>query len=604
MKRASLVAILCGQLLVMSGCKIPGLRCAKPAPPQPDYYNWHNGTGYLKNVDSPEWTGANTPSDPAGSAAGNPQATVGQVSYSAMMEVDSKENASPIAPTDPQSFAGLVKAASVLKDPLQNDPNDSAAAPVESSDTLAAPTGSEVVDSGDPVPFFGDSGLACGPEGMAGDLMMLENSAQLPAVVFFDDPFLADLIQQALAGNQELRILAEEIQIANNETYARSGEYRPTVSLGASAGVEKSGRYTRAGAVEEQLEVAPGRGFPDPLPDFLVATNISWELDIWKRLRNAQNAAAMRYLGSQEGRNYVVTRITAEIAENYFELLALDNRLQTLESTIEIWKRSYEVAEANKVAGRGTDLPVRRFQAEVSKTESQKSIIAQEIVEVENRINFLVGRYPQRVERASVNFVDLHLGALSAGIPSQLLQNRGDIRQAEREVAAAGLDVRVARARFYPAVTLTGGLGWNAFSTGYLFQTPESLVYRAAGDIVGPLINKRAIRAAYATANAVQLQRIYDYQQTVLTAHIEVVNYITAVDNYRTSIEAKKQQLESLEASVVAATQLFQSARAEYVEVLLAQRELMEARMSLIETKQQQLSAIVNAYQALGGGRF
>lgn len=300
----------------------------------------------------------------------------------------------------------------------------------------------------------------------------------------------------------------------------------------------------------------------------------------------------------------MVTRLVAEISENYFTLLALDSRLQTLDQTIAIQRLSLEIAEAQKAAGRGTELAVRRFEAEVKKNQSEQSLIAQEIVEVENRINFLVGRYPQPVERPQVQFVDLHLNALSSGIPSQLLQNRADIRQAEREVAAAGLDVKVARARFYPSLTLTSGLGWNAFSTGYLFKTPESLIYSVAGELVGPLINKRAIQAAYLSANAAQLQSIYEYQQTVLTAHIEVVNYMTRVENYRRSIEAKRQQLESLEAAVESATQLFQSARTEYLEVLLAQRELMEARMVLIDVKQEQLSSIVNAYQALGGGGF
>jgi outer membrane protein TolC len=127
-------------------------------------------------------------------------------------------------------------------------------------------------------------------------------------------------------------------------------------------------------------------------------------------------------------------------------------------------------------------------------------------------------------------------------------------------------------------------------------------VYGVAGDLVGPLINKRAIKAAYSTANAKQLQAIYNYQQTILEAHIEVVNFLTKVENYRRSIEIKKQQLLALEASVDAANNLFQNARAEYVEVLLAQRELMEARMLLIDTKQEQLGAVINAYQALGGG--
>ena len=429
-----------------------------------------------------------------------------------------------------------------------------------------------------------------------------DNSACIDLHEFFNDPMLTSLIDQAMFDNQELKILAQDIRIANNEVLARSGAYLPFFSLGGGAGVDKPGRFTRAGAVEDQLEIRPGHGFPEPLPDFLVATNVSWEIDIWKRLRNAQRSAALRYLGTADGRNYVVTRLVAEIAENYYELLALDKRLETLDNTIALQVRSLELAKAKKEAGRGTELAVQRFQAEVRKNQSEKLIIQQNIVETENRINFLAGRYPQTVERQKIEFLDLNLQALSVGVPAQLLQNRSDIRQAERELQAAGLEVQVARARFYPSLVLSAGVGYRAFNPKYLFTTPDSLIYNAAGDIVAPLINRRAIKADYLTANAQQLQAVYNYQRTVLNAFTEVINRISKVGNYGQALAIKRQQLESLEASVDSATKLFQNARAEYVEVLLAQRDLQDAKVVVIETKQQQLSAIVNAYQALGGG--
>ena len=430
------------------------------------------------------------------------------------------------------------------------------------------------------------------------------NSAQLPHSAFYEDPFLIALIQETMAGNQELKILSEEIRIACNEAYARSGEYRPFVTLGAGVGYEKVGENTRAGAVEQNLPVSEGRAFPDPVGDFLVAGNISWEIDIWKRLRNSQRAAAMQYLGTQEGRNFIVTQMVARVAQNYYDLLALDNRLKILQKTIEIQKASLKVAEGKKKAGRGTELAVQRFVAEVQKNRSEQAIIQQEIVEVENRINLLAGRYPQPVERINCDFIELNLNVLSAGVPSELLQNRADIRQAERNIQAAGLNLEVARARFYPNLSLTSGLGWNAFRSGFLFRTPENLIYSLAGELVGPLINKRAIQASYRTANAEQLQAIYEYQQTVLEANIEVVNELTKVENFRRSIKLKKKQVDALQKSVDVATRLFKNARADYVDVLLSQRELMEAREILIETKGEQLDAVVNAYQALGGGQF
>ena len=287
------------------------------------------------------------------------------------------------------------------------------------------------------------------------------------------------------------------------------------------------------------------------------AVNFSWQLDIWRQLRNARDAAQQRYLGTSERRNYFVTRLVAEIAENYYGLMALDKRLETLDKTIELQEQSLEIAKAKKEAGQGTELAVQRFQAEVRKNQSEKLIIKQEIVEVENRINFLVNRFPEPVERMSAGFFDLNIHALSVGVPSQLLQNRPDIRQAERELAAAGLDVKVARARFYPTLTITGGVGFEAFNPRYLFTNPEALIANVAGGLTAPLINKKAIQADYLSANAKQLESVYNYQRVILNAFTEVVNRVSMVENYGKSIEIKKQQLESLEASVDVRHQTF-----------------------------------------------
>lgn len=541
-RHALLIVITVGFVLVMPGCGIPQLRQAQPGPALPETF------------------GAQTMAQPVYN-------TTGQHGFG-----------------EPTQFVSYVQAAR----PIIPDAPNAMYDPATSSDMPAGSAGAGAVGPNiEPI----DPGMVSS-----------DNSSQVGFLDFFNDPALSGLIEQALVGNQELNILAEEIAIACNEVQARRGEYLPFATLGAGAGLEKSGQFTHWGAVEDQLEVLPGKPFPDPLPDFLVATNISWEIDIWRKLRNAKDAAALRFLATQEGRNYVITRLVAEVADEYYELLSLDNQMETLDRTIAIQQRSLEVAKAKKAAGRGTELAVQRFLAEVHKNQSEKLIIHQEIVEVENRINFLVGRYPQRVERMPMAYLDMYLPALGSGLPSQLLSNRADIREAERAVAAAGLDVQVARARFYPSLSLNAGVGYNAFNPKYLFTTPESLIYNAVGELVAPLINKNAIRADYLTANAKQLQAIYNYQRTVLNAYTEVVNHMAKVDNYGRSIEIKKQQLAALEASVDAANRLFQNAQAEYVEVLLAQREMMETRMVLIETKRQQLGAVVYAYQALGGG--
>src|SRR5690606_23171969 len=158
-----------------------------------------------------------------------------------------------------------------------------------------------------------------------------------------------------------------------------------------------------------------------------------------------------------------------------------------------------------------------------------------------HRINVLVGRYPQPVGRNSAAFPGLVPDSLYAGLPSQLLSHRPDIRQAELELAAAKLDVRSAQASFYPSVRLTAGVGLNAFDASYLLETPRSLLYNVAGDLVAPLINRNAIKAAYANANARQLQAVYDYERTVLNAYVEVVNQLSNIRNLRSSYDLRAQ---------------------------------------------------------------
>jgi len=428
------------------------------------------------------------------------------------------------------------------------------------------------------------------------------NSAKLKWKEFFTDPYLAALIDTALSNNQELNIMLQEINIAQNEIRARKGEYLPFIGLGAGAGLEKVGEYTRAGATEENLEIKPGKKFPDPLPDFYFGANASWEVDIWKKLRNAKKSAVFRYLSSTEGKNFMVTNLISEIASSYYELMALDNQLEILKQNITIYQNSLEIVKLEKQAAKVTELAVRRFEAEVLKNQSRQFHILQAIVETENRINFLVGRFPQPVLRNSQTFQGLLPPSVKTGIPTQLLQNRPDIRQAELALAAAKLDIKVAKANFYPSLRITAGVGYQAFNAKYLVTSPQSLMYTLAGELMAPLINRNAIKAYYYTATSKQIQAAYDYERTILNAYIEVTNQVSNISNLEQSYNLRAQQVDALTESISISTRLFRSARADYMEVLLTQRDAVEARFELVETKMQQMQAVVNVYRALGGG--
>lgn len=428
------------------------------------------------------------------------------------------------------------------------------------------------------------------------------NTATRSWRLFFNDPALIALIDTALANNQELNILLQEIEISRSEVRARKGEYLPSVGLKAGAGVTKVPRYTNIGALEANTEIKPGKEMPEPLGEFGISAYASWELDIWRKLRNAKKAALLRYLSSTEGRNFMVSHIVAEIAEAYYELLALDRQRDILLQNIEIQSNALQLVKVQKEATRVTELAVQRFDAQLANTRAMQFIIAQKITEMENHINFLLGRFPQPISRNDSALNESGLMALHTGLPAQLLTNRPDIRQAELELEAAKLDVQVARAQFYPSVGLTAAVGLGAFNPSYLVKAPESILYSLAGDMIAPLVNRNGIKAAYAGANARQLQAVYQYEQTVLKAYIETTNQVSNISNLEKSYAQKSREVEDLINSISISDKLFNSARADYTEVLFTQREALEARFELVETRLEQLRASIRLYQALGGG--
>ena len=428
------------------------------------------------------------------------------------------------------------------------------------------------------------------------------NSASVKWRQFFTDPNLINLIDTALKNNQELNIALQDIEIAKNDIRAKKGDLLPSVGYKVGAGFEKVGRYTSSGAGDASTEITPGKEVPEVLPDYNFGLQANWEADIWHKLRNAKKAAVTRYLSTVEGKNFVVTNLVAEIANSYYELLAEDNQLEIVKKNIDLQNNALELMKIQKEATRVTELAVRKFEAEVLSSKSLEYDIQQNITETENKINFLLARFPQPIIRNKGSFTDLVPPAVATGIPSQLLANRPDIKQAELDLAASKLDVKVAKAQFYPSLGISATVGYQAFNPSYLLRTPESLVYSLAGDLAGPLINRNAIKAEYLTANAKQLQAVYNYEKTILNGYIEVANQMSNISNLQKSYDLKAKQVKALTESIEISNALFKSARADYFEVLMTQRDALQSKLELIETKKQQLNAVVNIYHALGGG--
>lgn len=415
---------------------------------------------------------------------------------------------------------------------------------------------------------------------------------------FFTDPNLQSLIDEALANNQELHILEQEIQIAQSEVKARSGEPLPQVGVGVDAGFGKKGSYP----VERTGPRAAFGGEGAVASEFGVGLYATWELDVWKKLRNATKAALYEYMATVEGRRFAVTSLIAEIATAYYELMALDQQLAVIDANLDILRESLKVVRLQKQAARVTELAVQRFEAEVLKNESRRVDLVQRIVKVSNEINLLVGRYPQAVTRSEGDFIAIAPQPIHAGLPTEMLQNRPDIRKAEMELRAAELDVKVARATFYPSLSIDAGVGYRADKALDLLDTPESLVMGSVANLFVPLLNRRAIEANYQSANAAQIRAVYEYERAVLSAYVECATQLSLIARVSEALQRRQDQVDVLNRSIEVSIILFNSARADYLEVLTTRAEALEAQLELVETKQRQLAAVVSMYRALGGG--
>ncbi|MBN8662521.1 MAG: TolC family protein [Candidatus Obscuribacter phosphatis] len=416
---------------------------------------------------------------------------------------------------------------------------------------------------------------------------------------FFSDPDLVHLIETALANNQEFNIALQDIEIAANEVQEKQGEYLPKVGLGFGGSYIKPSENTPEGVLDKIVE----KGFYR-YPDFNLnlGPSMSWEVDIWRRLRNAKDAARMRMAAQYEVRNFLISRLVTEIARNYYELMALDTALKILDENISIQEAAFLKMQILKRYGKSNQLAVNRFEAQLNKTRSQRFETKQNIVEKENRLKFLSGIYNDGpIVRHSEQLMAMPVDELQTGVSTQLLENRADIRQAEAAIKAAKLDLKSVKAQLLPNLTIRAGVGFSGFSPQLLFH-PESLFYNAIGDVMVPLINRKAILARIKTADALQTQAVLNYEQTLLKAYTDVLNQVANIKNMQQAFEAKRKEVILLEEAIVKANSLFKYAKATYIEVLLTQEEKLIAEKEQVEVKMNLIGSKINLYRALGGG--
>lgn len=427
-----------------------------------------------------------------------------------------------------------------------------------------------------------------------------ESAALLDWQTLFGDPRLSSLIAEALRHNPDRVMALQRINMARAAVRLGTGRLLPTLSARADVELRRFGRYTSDGAGNLDTEILPGQRVPEHLPDFLIGLESSWELDIWGRLWNQRQASIARLLATEEADHLIRSNLVAEVASDWFTLIALDETVAVLEGTLKQQEDALELVKALKAGGRTSALAERQFEAEVRETQARLVTTRREILARERALNLLLGRVPAPIERADARSATMP-AALPPGAPADLLRMRPDVRLAELELKASGFDVNAARAAFFPRVDLGAMAGLQAFHPVYLL-TPQSIVYSLAGGILAPLLNRAELDAEYHVATAAQLESLAAYQKTILEAYVEASNALTDVKASDELMELKRSQLELRRQAAETAELLFVAGKSGWLEVLLAQTEAAEAELDIIEVwREQQLSRIA-LYRALGGG--
>lgn len=428
----------------------------------------------------------------------------------------------------------------------------------------------------------------------------------LPIKQFFADPYLVKLVDTALAANPDIQMALQRVEIAAaNFKYNRSW-LLPSLEFNATAGLERFGDYTLNGVGNFDTNLSPNirsnqRIPTSPTPDYFVGLRSSWEVDLWGKLANQKRGAYNRFLASRSGYKLVVTAMTAEIAMLYYELLALDYEQDVIERNIILQQNALELIEIQKMGGRATELAVQQFVAQLKRTQGLKYALDQQITEAENQLNYLTGGYSRKIDRdTSINTLKLP-GILKAGVPSQLLLNRPDIKQAELELAAMNADIKAARAAFMPSLTITAYGGYNAFNAAVLFN-PASAAFGLIGGLTAPIFNRARIKANYERTVAEGKQAVFNYQKTILNGYQEVVNGLKGIDNYNNYYQLKLQEVAALKNAVSVSNDLFLVGRASYLEVITAQRNVLDAELELANTRKFIFLNAIGLYRSVGGG--
>jgi outer membrane protein, multidrug efflux system len=416
--------------------------------------------------------------------------------------------------------------------------------------------------------------------------------ADMPWQTVFKDPKLLALIQKGLDQNLNLKNAIENIVQARATLRQSKLAYYPTLNLDASV--------TRNKQSEAGLNFPPGININTLTTTYKLGLSTSWEADIWGKLSSSKRSAFASYLATDAAKQAVQTQLISDIANNYFLLMSYDKQLEITQKTLESRIENVEIIKALKEGAIVTGAAVVQSEANRYAAEVLIPDLKQRIRETENTLNILMGQGPGPIDRGHLEDQAIPEN-IAIGMPSQLLHNRPDVRQAEFNFRVAFESTNLARTYFYPSLTLTASGGFSNLQLKDFFD--RSIFYSIIGGLTQPLFNHGQNKARLTTAQSQQLQAYNNFQQSLLIAGQEVSNSLYAYQMAVAKQDSRAKQIESLEKAVDYTQQLLEySSATNYTDVLTSEQNLLAAQLSGVNDNLQKLQALVDLYRALGGG--
>ncbi|WP_345950161.1 TolC family protein [Mucilaginibacter sp. PAMB04274] len=420
--------------------------------------------------------------------------------------------------------------------------------------------------------------------------------ARLPWKSFFTETTLQNLIDSAITRNNDLQIAVKNIEAAEL-TYKQSKlGYLPAVGVNVTATTNRPSDNSLNGLSLNQFLGSKH------IEDYTAAANISWEADIWGKIRSRKAAALASYLQTEEARKAIQTQIVASVSQGYYNLLMLDAQLAVARKNLRLNDSTLRIVRLQFNAGQVTSLAVQQTEAQQLAAARLIPQFEQDITIQENALSILAGKLPAAVIRSQTLDAVPVSPVLSAGLPSTLLSLRPDVRSAELDVARTNAEVGVTKAQLYPSLTITAQGGVNSFRASNWFNIPASLFGTVAGGLTQPLFQRGQLKTQYELARVEREKSIIQFRQQVLVAVGEVSDALVRLDklNQQQAIIANRAQ--TLRQATGNASLLFKNGMANYLEVITAQSNVLQSELELAAIKKAQLDATVDLYRSVGGG--